>query len=190
MKTVLKSILFVSALVAVSLLVSRPAQASHLLIGSENARVQVIVYGDLQCPYSSRFMSYVDRFEADFGDKIGLSFAHYPLSFHKEAMPASLAAYCAGEQGKAASFIIDASKNFSRLSADYYKATAKKIGVVDLEAFESCLTSAEARVAVERERDDGTARGVMSTPTIFVNGEQIKGAYPYETFKEAIEKAL
>jgi protein-disulfide isomerase len=181
---------FLTLTAVLSLVPLTSAKAAHLLRGSESARVQVVVYGDLQCPYSSRFVGYADRFEADFGDKIGLSFAHFPLSFHPEAMPASIAAYCAGVQGKAAPFIIEASKNFSKLNAEFYIETAQQAGVADLTAFANCQASAEAKSAVETERDRGVALGVTGTPNVFINGEPMKGAYPYEDFKAAVEKAL
>lgn len=190
MKQTLKFILLTSLTTVFSILPFASAQAAHLLRGSPTAKVQVLVYGDLQCPFSSRFVSYADQFQADFGDQIGLSFAHFPLSFHPEAMPASIAAYCAGEQGLAAPFIIEASKNFSNLNAEFYAATAKQIGISDMSAFASCQASAQAKSAVEAERDQGAALGVVGTPNIFINGEQIKGAYPYEHFKAAVEKAL
>lgn len=165
------------------------ASAATLVAGSSKASVQVLVYGDLQCPYTASFMKNLPRYEKDFGARIGIQFAHFPLEFHAEAKPAAIAATCAALQGEGRLFILDTFLNQTTMSRADYLATAKGL-VKDIDAFTACLDSKEALAIVESDYAAGIASGVQGTPYIFINGELVKGAYPYEDFKAKIEAAL
>ena len=166
------------------------AQGAHLIAGAHDAKAQVLIYGDLQCPYTAKVMTYLDAMKAEYGSRIGVLYGQFPLAFHKEGKPSAIAAACAGFQGEFAPFIAAAFAGQKSLSRAFYLATAQSVGVKDLGAFATCLESPEAAALVEADMAAGTAIGVTSTPNIFVNGQLIKGAYPYEQFKAAIDKAL
>jgi protein-disulfide isomerase len=61
---------------------------------------------------------------------------------------------------------------------------------MDESAFNSCLDSNKYRQDVEAEREEAQARGVQSTPTLYINGEQLLGAVPFEQLQEVIEAEL
>ncbi len=68
-------------------------------------------------------------------------------------------------------------------------AFAQAIGL-DMESFRSCYRSGKYVDVVEAERREGQARGVRSTPTIFINGQKFEGAYPFDVFQPVIEAEL
>lgn len=61
-------------------------------------------------------------------------------------------------------------------------------GIVN--AFTLCYDSGKYAAQVQKDTADAQALGVNSTPTTFVNGEEIQGAVPYPQFQAAIENAL
>jgi len=43
---------------------------------------------------------------------------------------------------------------------------------------------------VRKDLQEGAAAGVTGTPSFFINGQQLVGAQPYSTFKQAIDAEL
>ena len=69
------------------------------------------------------------------------------------------------------------------------KQIAKNLDL-DTKAFNKCFNDREHRQDVEREKTDGQAKGVDSTPMIFVN--DINPGYPrtFEEIQQVIEEEL
>lgn len=54
----------------------------------------------------------------------------------------------------------------------------------------SCMNSGSKKAAVDADVAEGTALGVNGTPAFFINGKLLGGAFPYDSFKEVIDKEL
>lgn len=72
-------------------------------LGEKNAKVTIVEFSDLECPYCRRF--FLDTFpqlKKEYIDtgKVAFYFRHFPLSFHPLALPLANAAECANDQGK------------------------------------------------------------------------------------------
>lgn len=77
----------------------------------------------------------------------------------------------------------------SPLSVDNLKKYAKDLKL-DTGKFNKCLDSGEKKVAVNADESYGASLGVQGTPGFFVNGRFFAGAFPYEFFKEVIDKEI
>ena len=160
--------------------------------GPANAKVTVVVFSDFQCPFCERF--YTDAYKqiksqyVDTG-KVRFAFAHFPLSFHPNARPASNAAECAAEQGKFFEYHNKVFENQASLSDTSYKQWAQDIGL-NATQFNSCYDSKKYDAVVDTELALGQRVGVSGTPSVFVNGKLIVGAQPFSAFKTAIDAAL
>jgi protein-disulfide isomerase len=66
---------------------------------------------------------------------------------------------------------------------------AKKLGL-DTNKFSSCLNTGKYAQQVQEDITEGNRVGVSGTPTMFINGEMIVGAQPYDAFKAVIDKYL
>jgi len=77
----------------------------------------------------------------------------------------------------------------SPLSDKKLKAYAKDLKL-DNKKFETCLDSGEKAEIVTAEAAEGAALGVQGTPGFFINGRFLGGAFPFEVFKEIIDKEL
>lgn len=61
---------------------------------------------------------------------------------------------------------------------------------LDSNKFASCLKDGKYSQKVNAHTSEATTQGVNATPGFFVNGKFVGGAYPYESFKEIIDKEL
>jgi protein-disulfide isomerase len=69
--------------------------------GAGTANVDLVEYGDFQCPACSSFFQIVEQVRATYGDQIKFTFRNFPLvSIHKNAMASHRAAEAAAAQGK------------------------------------------------------------------------------------------
>lgn len=62
--------------------------------------------------------------------------------------------------------------------------------MLNVEKFSKCVQDGETALQVQNDLAEAARRGVMATPTFFINGRKLEGAYPYETFKALIEEEL
>lgn len=154
--------------------------------GNIDAPVQIIVYGDFECPFSASFNDTLDQVEKDYKDKVVIAYRHYPLRSHVMAVPAAIAGECAAEQGK---FWEMYGKLFSdnrsgKLDTDQFIQDATDLKL-DMVKFRQCQDSQKYMNKIETQMLEGVNFGVSGTPGIFVNGVSYSGAYPYEDFQSS-----
>ena len=169
-------------------------------LGSPDAKVTIIEFGDYQCPSCRMFWKDVEpRLKKDYIDtgKVKLVFRDFPLmQIHPEALLAAMAVNCAGEQGKYWQYHdkvfreqYNRGDDIIRMKAADLKKWAKDIGV-DQAKFDQCLDSEKFKNEVMKDKADGDAAGVQGTPTFFVNGRVMGGAQQYPEYKKLIDELL
>ena len=121
-------------------------------------------------------------------ESVKVVFKHYPLSFHKKALPAALASLAAAEQGKFWEYHDELFFNQSSLSNQKYREIARDIGQ-NQEKFNKDFLRPSLRKKVEQDLADGKKAGVTGTPTIFINGRRVKKRN-FAAFKEMINEEL
>jgi len=172
-------------------------QESVTSLGSPDAPITIVEFSDYQCPYCLRhFQQTMPQLKKEYIDtgKVRYVFKDFPLSFHEKAVPAALAAECAGEQGK---YWEMHDKLFGEQSrwvkeskpTDVYKEFAKELGL-DTKQFNECLDSQKYADEIMADMKEGRDAGVQGTPAFFINGQFLSGAQPYEVFKQVIDKML
>jgi protein-disulfide isomerase len=160
--------------------------------GNDSAKVVVVEFSDFQCPYcGNAAKDAVAQIERDYVNtgKVKLVFKHFPLPFHQYAAKAAEAAECAKDQGKFWEMHDKLFSNQAALTVDDLKRYASDLGLNTAE-FNQCLDSGAKIQFVHNDVNYGTQLGVTGTPTFYINGNQIVGAQPYATFKQAIDTAL
>jgi protein-disulfide isomerase len=121
-------------------------------------------------------------------DKVKIVFKHYPLSFHKQALPAALASLAAAEQGRFWEYHDELFLNQDSLSGEKYLEIAQKLGL-DMKKFSLDLMRPSLRKKVEQDVAEGQKAGVTGTPAVFVNGRQLKNR-DIAAFSNMIDQAL
>lgn len=76
-------------------------------------------------------------------------------------------------------------KTFEEAITAYAKATK-----LDAKKLISCMNSDEKKTIVDAGVSEGNAVGVTGTPAFLINGKLLGGAFPFESFKEVIDKEL
>ncbi|MFA9289162.1 MAG: DsbA family protein [Weeksellaceae bacterium] len=84
---------------------------------------------------------------------------------------------------------ITAGATESPLSEENLIAYAEELDL-DKKEFEQCLTDQETKSIIESDTKEAQALNVTGTPGFFVNGRFLGGAFPFEFFKEVIDKEL
>jgi protein-disulfide isomerase len=158
--------------------------------GNEKAAITIVEFSDFQCPYCLRAMPTLRRIQQTYGDRVRVVWKDFPLTrIHPQAAKAAEAARCAEEQGKFWPYHDRLFANQDALMVEDLKKHAQDLAL-DAARFNGCLDSAKYAGRVKEGLDAGTALGVSSTPTLFVNGRVMPGAYPYEELVAVIDEEL
>ena len=111
-----------------------------------------------------------------------------------ESILAAEASECANEQGQFWPYhdIIFANQRGENQGV-FNKATLRFFATaieLDESEFDNCLDSNRYRMDVTAETNSAKEREVQSTPTLFINGEKIEGAVPFDQIQARIEAEL
>ena len=106
-------------------------------------------------------------------DTVKIVLKNMPLGFHKQAVPAALAALAAGEQGKFWEFHDELFLTSPKLDPKTIIGIATKLGL-DLSKFNKDMASPAIKQKLAKDLQDAKQSGVTGTPTIFVNGVKLK----------------
>ena len=169
-------------------------------LGNPEAKVTVVELTDYQCPFCYRFekttfkqlkKNYIDS------GKVRWVVLDMPLSFHKDAMQASLAAHCAGEQQKFWELRELLFQNQKRLKPEHIAEYAKQVGL-ETEVFNQCIKSNRYDEDIRRDIAQAEKQRISGTPTFvigkttadIIKGRRIVGAQAYKVFSDEIEAQL
>jgi protein-disulfide isomerase len=159
--------------------------------GPKDAPITIVTFSDFQCPYCTRLEKTLARVREHYGDRVRIVWKDAPgTEYHKEAMGAHEAARAAGEQGR---FWEMHDLIFSRpyvLHRAMFEKYATELGL-DLEKFRAALDGGKFQAAIREEIEYGVSiAGPSGTPTVFVNGRLMPGAFPFESFRQVIDEEL
>lgn len=173
-----------------------PANADGRAWGPADAPVLLEEYADYQCPFCGDFAKGVGQELADFYAATGqVRFEYNNFAFiGTESQKAAEAAECANEQGMFwqyhdTLFANQRGENIGAFSNAMLKNFALAIGL-DTDAFNSCFDSGRHASLVRGEKTEGEGRGVTSTPTLFLNGEQLPGGLTFAQYQQLIAAEL
>jgi len=170
-----------------------PISTSDPAWGSRRALVSVVLFGDLQCPFTGKVLTTVHALEEKYGPAdLRVVWKELPLSFHAEARPAAEAAeavFILGRSDAFWRFAEQALAHPSDLSAAAYEAWAVGAGV-DLGTFRRTAAAHAGGAKVDADHALADRLHVSGTPTAFVNGVQVSGAQPVERFVAVIDAEL
>jgi protein-disulfide isomerase len=145
--------------------------------GSPNAPVQLVEYGDFQCPYCGMAHPVVNAVRAVMGEEMAFTFRHFPLvQIHPLAEPAAESAEAAGAQGRFWEMHDQVFEHQQELSPRSLLLFAAAAGVPDLDRFANELIDHRYAERVREDFESGVRSGVQGTPTFFINGRRHDGA--------------
>jgi protein-disulfide isomerase len=175
-------------------------------LGPDDAVVTLVEFSDYECPFCIRhFQQTMPQIQANFINtgRIRYVFRDYPIDeLHPQAIRAHEVARCALEQdpGKYWNLHRTLFSAPGTHTKDTLDARARDAGL-DTEALQSCVASGRVTAGIRAGAKQAESLGADGTPAFFVGLrdrdtnevrvlQSIKGAHPYTTFAQAIERAL
>jgi protein-disulfide isomerase len=158
-------------------------------IGDPDAPVELVEYGDYQCPYCAMAQPIVAELVRNFGNDLTLVFRHFPLTeVHPQAQMAAESAEFAGAHGMFWQMHDMLFANQARLSLPVVFAIAERLNLSTTELREA-LASGRYADKVRNDFMGGVRSGVNGTPCFFINGVRHDGAYSFPALAAAIAAA-
>jgi len=171
------------------------------VLGDPNAPITIVEFSDFECPYCRSFVNetlplikenYIDT------GKVKLIYRDFALPSHTESDDAAQAAECVRASGGLAvdeAYYEMHDVLFTNIAQWAGKEDVKQI-LIDLAKSEldydiaTCLNNDEMLDEINQDYTAGKGYGVSGTPTFFINGKKLVGAWPYEVFESVIESQL
>lgn len=154
-----------------------PVSEQDHYCGPATAPVELVEYGDYQCPHCGRAYPVIKALMAALGDNLKFVFRNFPLSkIHPHARLAAIATEAAALQGRYWDMYNMLFQNQKRIHQSALAEYAAALGL-DVEQFKKDMRSSELEEKVESHFYSGMRSGVNATPTFFINGEQYTGSW-------------
>lgn len=159
--------------------------------GPEDALITIIEYSDFECAFCQRhFQETYDQINDAYEGQFRYIFKHFPLtSIHPNALPAAVASLCADEQEAFWPFHDYLFSNELGLNKEAYLEYAERLSL-DMDEFTTCVEENRYEAQILADMQTAVDLGVRSTPTFFINGFAVEGAYPFDVFAEIIDDEL
>ncbi len=171
------------------------------ILGSDDASVTIIEFGDYQCPKCDQwFQNEKPTIKADYidTDKAKLYFVDFPF-LGEDSDAAANASYCANDQGKFWEYHSTLYNNQGGINEGWANIDALKQFAVDLDLdtheFNDCVDSNKHVDRVSYNKGVGTSHGVEGTPVFLLVGsdgstERIEGPQSSAIFADVIDAML
>jgi protein-disulfide isomerase len=165
-------------------------------VGPSDAKVVVTEVGDFQCPACKSFaLDIAPKIKADFADKGLIRFSFRQMAFiGQESILAAEASECANEQGKFWEYYEllyqnQAGENVGAITNASLGGFAQQLNL-DMNQFNSCLSSHKYRAKVQRETNEGQSKGVYQTPSVLINDRLADWGGDYSKLQDLINQAI
>lgn len=161
-----------------------------LASGPVDAPAVLVTFSDFQCPFCAQLASVLAELRTEQPGLVRMVYRHLPLTtIHPHARDAALAAECAAEQGRFEAFHDELYRRQPEIGSVAWQVFAAAAGVPDPVGFQACVN--DARYAASVDRDVTLAEGldVTGTPTVFLNGVQLREGLSRGTLRRRIEDA-
>ena len=142
--------------------------------GGKDATITIVEFADYNCGYCRLSKPEIDKVVTAFGDKVKMYHIDFPVTergIAGSSTQTARGAFCAGEQNKFWEYNALAYKE--PVSMDGAANFAKTLKL-DMDKFNTCLTSDESMKFVQDSIGLAMEVGVRGTPSVFVNGQKVQ----------------
>jgi protein-disulfide isomerase len=167
--------------------------------GGDTPHVTIVEFSDLQCPACKRFEDMLTAARIknkEVRDEVRVVYKHRPLPIHNWARRAAEVSICASFQSELAFWDVHdffynkqdtiSSDNFDDRLTSFLNGDSK----INATQLHSCIAGHQADALLERDENLADEYGINSTPTVFVNGDRIKGFRSEEDLVRVVDQAL
>lgn len=158
------------------------------IIGPADAPVTIVMFTDFECPYCHEGQRAMAELRKIYGERLRVAYKAFPMSRHRNALLAALAAESAEAQAKFWPFF-ERLFGGPRLTRDRLLSVGREVGL-DVQRLARDLDELSHATNVMADLRQAKILGVRSTPTFFINGRPISGAMPVHAFREFVDAEL
>jgi len=160
------------------------------ILGNPNATLELIEYGDYECPFCGRAYPILKDIKQKLDGDIKFVFRNFPLSkIHPHAFMAAVATEAAARQGKFWEMHDIVFENQRSLDEENILRFASLLGL-DTDRFREDLQDKLLVEKVEKDFESGLRSGVNRTPSFFINGEKFEGDWATGELLEYLKSQL
>ena len=160
------------------------------VLGSLTAPAVLVEYGDYECAHCARAHYEMAEVLRRVGNDVYYAYRHYPLTHrHPHALLAAQAAEAAGAEGRFWPMHSMLFANQDTLELADLLGCAETVGI-DPGRFARDLQDGTYLPKIETDFRSGSCSGVNSTPTFFLNGVRVAGAWDADNLTDAIREVL
>lgn len=172
-----------------------PAQPP-LVEGNAKSPVKILIFEDLQCSDCTTLRKMLDdQLLPKYKSKVAFEHRDFPLAKHEWARKAAAAAryFHTVNAETAIAWRRYALTHQPEITPETFEAKLTAWAAsrkLDGNAALAALSDARFTAAVEKDFQEGVARGVSKTPTVFVNGDPYVETFSLEEISKAIDSAI
>ncbi|MDP9054339.1 MAG: DsbA family protein [Acidobacteriota bacterium] len=172
------------------------ANRFDIVEGNPVSPVKVLIYEDLQCGDCDTLRHLLDdRLLPRYGSRVAFVHRDFPLGKHEWAHAAAVAARWVSQQNPAAGIefrreILAERNNITPQTLKLWLGEFAARNHLDSKAIVDALEDARLNALVDQDRQGAEARGVRSTPTVYVGGLSFIETIVYEDVARALDQAL
>lgn len=163
--------------------------------GNPEAAVTLVEYADFQCPACGQYHPIIKKLEEELGAQVRFVFRHFPLArVHPNAEAAAAAAEAAGLQEKfweMRNILFERQNDWSKKPNPRvaFVAYAQELGL-NTDQFKNDMELDVIEEKIQTQFNGGTASGVNSTPTFFINSAKIDNPRSLDDFRHTLAQAI
>lgn len=167
--------------------------------GPKNAPVTIVEFSDFQCPYCRLGAMILKSVQDRYPTQVRVVFRPFPLDqscnrsvtheMHHSACEAAKVALCARDQGKFQAVYEDLFENQTDIVPGAPAKMAEKDGAAT-DQLAACVNNPVIASELSKSIEEGLLLEVQQTPTFFINGHRVEGAFPGPFWDRIIEKLL
>ncbi|MCC6589370.1 MAG: thioredoxin domain-containing protein [Bryobacterales bacterium] len=169
---------------------------NRLVEGNPDASVRVLIYEDLQCGDCAVLRKMLDdHLLPAYREQVAVEHRDFPLPKHSWARLAAVAARFFAQRDSVVGlefrrYLLADFRSISMMDfGDRLREFAAAHGVDGMEAI-AALGDADLQAAVEQDYQEGVARGVAKTPTVFIGENVLIEKFSPADLAGTIERAL
>lgn len=154
-----------------------PVSERDHIQGNPNAKVELVEFGDYQCPHCGHAYPIIKQVQQALGDELKFVFRNFPLvEIHPQARIAAVATEAANRQGKYWEMHDIIFEHQQQLRLPALLGYARTLGL-NMEQFETDIGDDALVEIIEEDFESGVRSGVNGTPTFFIDGHKYAGSW-------------
>lgn len=139
----------------------------------------LVEFLDFECEACGAFYPVIEQLREEYEGDINFAIRYLPLPGHANAVNAAIAAEAAAQQNALepmyATLFATQSEWGEKQSSEAarFRSYAEELGL-DMDAYDAAVADPATKARVDEDFADARAMGVSSTPTFFLDGEQLR----------------